>query len=673
MLDPIKQNNYVKFITNLITCLRQISIYPPKHPIVVNSIKAVYSSVNLIFIDQKALSIFLSPDNKMTFDGEIIGDKSTSTFEDFSPYFKKLDIEGLIFNPGITEEEIGQFISLLISDPETVKKAGDINQLFSQKGIQHILAKQFSYLKVEKGKEGVVVEDKLGLIEKLKATIHDFASGKLQKHEDVQTLQKEIFNLLKQEFKETQKLSAPLKTLFKKFLQNYQDKDELLAKLREALLEYGCPQEDVEKLVAKISEEFERPAPVRKRPVPEKEFQVLQKENEKLKSSLDSLQQAVGEKIALVEKLEKENKRTKDEKQRVDNIIHNLAEGMVVVDSQGKIILVNPAAEVLLGITKDDIGKPIREVVKDEHLLTLTKTIPADKDAAVEKDIELISADETTKKILRTSQAVVEDPNGNTIGMVTMLNDITKQRELEKMKENFLSGISHELRTPLVAIEKSVSLILSKATGELSEPQSQFLSIAERNLKRLTLLINDLLDLSKLEANRMELKREQTSLDNIITDAIESLTNLANTKSIKFEKNLQENLPSVSADPNKLIQVLNNLMGNAIKFTPKEGKITLEASLAEEGFVRVCVKDTGPGIPNKEDLVKIFDKFYQTKEKPSTDIKGTGIGLPIVRELVTLHGGRVWAESEPGQGARFIFTLPIKPPQPAQESAETEK
>jgi len=140
MLDPIKQNNYVKFITNLITCLRQISIYPPKHPIVVNSIKAVYSSVNLIFIDQKALSIFLSPDNKMTFDGEIIGDKSTSTFEDFSPYFKKLDIEGLIFNPGITEEEIGQFISLLISDPETVKKAGDINQLFSQKGIQHILA-----------------------------------------------------------------------------------------------------------------------------------------------------------------------------------------------------------------------------------------------------------------------------------------------------------------------------------------------------------------------------------------------------------------------------------------------------------------------------------------------------------------------------------------------------
>ena len=112
MLDPTKQNNYIKFITNLITCLRQISIYPAKHPIVVNSIKAVYSSVNLIFIDQKVLNIALSPDNKMTFDGEIIADKSASSIQDFFPYFKKLDIEGLIFNPGITEEEIERFISI---------------------------------------------------------------------------------------------------------------------------------------------------------------------------------------------------------------------------------------------------------------------------------------------------------------------------------------------------------------------------------------------------------------------------------------------------------------------------------------------------------------------------------------------------------------------------------
>jgi signal transduction histidine kinase len=240
-----------------------------------------------------------------------------------------------------------------------------------------------------------------------------------------------------------------------------------------------------------------------------------------------------------------------------------------------------------------------------------------------------------------------------------MLNYITKQRELEKLKQDFLANVSHELRTPLVAMEKSISLILSKAAGEVSSDQEQFLTITERNLKRLSLLINDLLDLSKLEAGKMQLKREIMPIEKVINEAVEGFTTWANTKSVNLEKKVSSGLPEVNCDPNRLIQVLNNLIGNAIKFTPHNGKITVEAGLKQSGQeIEISVQDTGIGI-TPENLSKIFDKFYQVGERNPTDISGTGIGLAIAKEIIQLHGGKIWAESEHGQGAKFSFTLPL--------------
>jgi signal transduction histidine kinase len=321
--------------------------------------------------------------------------------------------------------------------------------------------------------------------------------------------------------------------------------------------------------------------------------------------------------------------------------------------------MANPTAESLLGITKQDIGKPIKEVVKNEHLLSLVKNIPQDPEGVIEKDIELVSAVEATKKVLRTSSAVVADPDGNTVGMVTTLNDITKQKELDNLKSTFVANVSHELRTPLVSMDKSISLILSKTAGEINKDQEQFLSIAQRNLKRLGLLINDLLDLSKLEAGKLQLKRELSGIKKVIEESVEGLNTWAATKGITLEKAVQEGLPELNIDPNRLIQVLNNLIGNAIKFTPKEGKVTIEAKLGENNReIQVSVIDTGIGIP-KENLPKIFSKFYQIGERSASDIGGTGIGLSIAKEIVELHGGRIWVESEHGHGAQFKFVLPV--------------
>jgi PAS domain S-box-containing protein len=362
----------------------------------------------------------------------------------------------------------------------------------------------------------------------------------------------------------------------------------------------------------------------------------------------------IGEKAQNEEIAWRKYKKVLADKKETEAVIRSIAEGLVVVDAAGKVIMMNPAAERLLGVSKrDKVGKHVLENLKEEHLISLARGQEGQED----KEIELTSQKDDTKKVLRASSAVIEDENGQTVGMVSVLSDITKQKELDRMKSNFVANVSHELRTPIVAIEKSISLILGKSAGEVSETQEQFLSIAERNLKRLSVLINDLLDLSKLEAGKLALKRQPTSIEKVINESTETLNNWARTKSIKIEKNIKEGLPEVNVDPDRIIQVLNNLIGNAIKFTPNNGNITVEVN-SRKGEIEVGVQDTGIGIA-KENLAKVFDKFYQTGERVSTDISGTGIGLSIAKEIVELHGGRIWAESEKGAGAKFIFTIPI--------------
>jgi PAS domain S-box-containing protein len=352
----------------------------------------------------------------------------------------------------------------------------------------------------------------------------------------------------------------------------------------------------------------------------------------------------------------KKYKKVLSEKRDTETVIRNIAEGLVVVNAKGRVIMMNPAAEKLLGVSKKEIvGKPISDNLKEEQLISLVK----DSQENEEREIEVISQKDETKKILRASSAVIENENGQTVGMVSVLSDITKQKELDRLKSNFISSISHELRTPLVAMEKSISLILNRAAGPLSKTQEEFLSISERNLKRLSRLIDDLLDLSKLEAGKMELRLKPSLIEKIINESVEGLDTWSKTKSINIERKIQEGIPEVSVDSDKIIQVLNNLIGNAIKFTHQNGNISIEAVLKRESReVEVSVADTGIGIP-QEALGKIFDKFYQVGERVATDISGTGIGLSIVKEIVELHGGKIWAESEKGQGAKFTFTLPL--------------
>jgi len=361
----------------------------------------------------------------------------------------------------------------------------------------------------------------------------------------------------------------------------------------------------------------------------------------------------VEEKSKAAANAQKNFKKTLNEKKQTEAIVRSVAAGVVVVNNKGEVLLMNPAAEKLLDTSKEEkVGRPLTEGASEEQLFSVAKTTSLDGETDIEVD-----SDEDTKKILRSSSAVIEDENGQTVGMVTVLNDVTKQKELDQMKSQFLSNVTHELRNPIGAIKQSIAVILEGTTGSLTGPQRKFLSNAKRNLDRLSALVDDILDLSKLEAQKMEIKPVPTAIVTVVDEVCETLSAWVKNKEISLVKNIQEGLPDINMDPDRIIQVLINIISNAIKFTPKDGTITISAKLSDSGDrMEISVADTGAGIP-EEDLLKIFGKFQQAKNQAAGEKSGTGLGLAIAQELVQLHGGAISVDSTEGEGTTFTFTL----------------
>src|SRR5581483_7110167 len=229
-------------------------------------------------------------------------------------------------------------------------------------------------------------------------------------------------------------------------------------------------------------------------------------------------------------------------------------------------------------------------------------------------------------------------------------------KDLDNMKSDFFSMMSHELRTPLTSIKEGIGLLLEGVGGTVTDKQRRLLTILAEESQRLISLVNSLLDLSKMEAGMMTYHLQPASLSSVIDRAVTELGPLAEAKRIKIEARIREPIPLVKMDPDRILQALRNLVGNAVKFTPDGGRVTLQAA-QKNGSVEVAVSDTGPGIA-ADDLPMIFDKYRQGSSKSAYMLRGTGLGLAIVKHIITSHGGQVWVESEAGQGSSFIFVLP---------------
>ncbi len=352
---------------------------------------------------------------------------------------------------------------------------------------------------------------------------------------------------------------------------------------------------------------------------------------------------------------------TLDDKTKVETILSALRDGLLLTDTRGRLVEANPVAARMLGLETDPDGTRLQEVlatvVEDCDLghLTLNEAVEAALDGRTVFGEMVLSGE--THMTVQAHFIPLRDQLSNVSGVVLVLHDITELKRVDEMKSNFVTNVSHELRTTLTSISGFVSLLLAGRAGALSANQEKYLDVVKQQASNLTRMIEDLLDLSRLQASRSRAGAQRSELVDLAELAARQLAEAANDGSIDVRLNISEDLPPVDADPARLSQVLINIMENAIKFTPPGGLVEVGAML-NGSFVQVKVSDTGAGISHSA-LPHIFDRFFQAHGGDSADQGGFGLGLAISREIIELHGGRIWCESDPGRGSTFYFTVPI--------------
>ncbi len=368
-----------------------------------------------------------------------------------------------------------------------------------------------------------------------------------------------------------------------------------------------------------------------------------------------------------VEELSKEQK-------KLMAIVENLGEGLIVVDKNNRVLYTNPVAETLfnLGVTQDyenfvAFDMTMGEVSWQKYSPQQTTPDTISFQLKVLSEINhqthhTVIAQINQAQVLRIVSSEFADDKQVTVGKVYLFNDITHEHEIDKMKSEFVALVSHELRTPLTSIIGFISLILDGKTGTINEKQRESLGRALRQSKRLATLINELLDVSRIEAGRIEMKQERVSLRNIAEERLEELRPQADKKAIQLCIDIEPNLPVINGDADRIGQVFINLIGNAIKFTPANGKVTVRISRTPNTTrtLHVEVIDTGTGIP-PEEREKVFDKFHQLGSVQTRQQGGTGLGLGIAAAIVEAHGGELWVDTgEDGLGCNFQFMIPLE-------------
>lgn len=343
-------------------------------------------------------------------------------------------------------------------------------------------------------------------------------------------------------------------------------------------------------------------------------------------------------------------------------ILTSIADGVIVNDTKGQIILANPAAGHILNMPAEQL------IGRDYHDLFATFDAQGEEEAIAAMEVLLASeipeATKTFKSNLETRSRVIHallspvlTPRNEFLGVVTILRDITKEVEADRAKSEFVSTVSHELRTPMTAIKGYTDLLYGGAAGPINAEQQRFLSTIKTNTDRLTALINDLLDISRMETGRVRFEPRPLQIGEVIADVVNVLAGQAEGKQQHLSYDIAAGLPDIMGDRDRLNQVLTNLIGNAIRYTPEGGEIVVRAYLVEKA-VRVDVQDTGIGIA-PEDLGHIFERFYRADHPLVQESRGTGLGLYIVKMFIEMHGGRIWVESELGKGSTFTFILPV--------------
>lgn len=342
-----------------------------------------------------------------------------------------------------------------------------------------------------------------------------------------------------------------------------------------------------------------------------------------------------------------------EDQRRTEAMLYSINDGVIAVNNEARVILVNSAAEKILNLPPFPYIN-LRHVKEVIHIDTLANLFLKSLNAGAEmaEEIRLPAPD---RRVLEVETSLIEVEPENRLGIIAVIRDVTTLRELEQAKSDFVSTVSHELRTPLTSIKAYTATLRRRDVSFDEDTRQQFLQVIEEETDRLTRLISDLLDMSRIDSGRMELKKREFDLLRLAEIVVEKLRSQTSNHVIKMRAP-RESI-TVHADPDKIEQVFVNLVDNAVKYSPQGGDITISLEV-QRHLIKCSVSDQGVGIP-VEHIPHIFEKFHRVDNRATREVYGTGLGLYLSKSIVEAHGGSIWVESEFGRGSTFHFTLPL--------------
>ncbi len=345
------------------------------------------------------------------------------------------------------------------------------------------------------------------------------------------------------------------------------------------------------------------------------------------------------------------------EKSKGEAILSSIEDGLLVFDTELRATGINPAARRMLALEFSECsGLPCSDILPAPNVCDLIrKTVENGFQPSVPEEQRIMTMPSGgRRRHYLFSITAIRSKDRHLSGVVLLLKDVTRLKEVEQLKSDFVMAASHELRTPLTSMGMSIDLLLEHAAPKLGDADRELLQAAHEEVHRMKALVNDLLDLSKIEAGRIDLEFESVQVQTLLDYVRTIFGNQVEQKHVELTWKLPEDLSNIRADSNKITWVLTNLISNALRYVPDGGHIQVAAKRIGP-YIHLSVRDDGPGIP-QEYQAKIFQKFVQVKGR---EVGGTGLGLAICKEIVRAHGGTIWAESESGQGSTFTFTVPV--------------
>lgn len=390
----------------------------------------------------------------------------------------------------------------------------------------------------------------------------------------------------------------------------------------------------------------------------------LKSMNKKMSKKIQEAEKSEMSMLKAFYDLKKERKRTEEEKDKTEAIISNFIDPILVMDERNRLSLVNPAAKSIFSLRDEELGQEISaddnysmnnfvDIIKTDYVVKKSKNI-RDEETFEEEVYIKYAGQEVIYKVIT---AAVVGKNNENYGIMKIFYNLTREKMIDKLKSEFISIAAHQLRTPLSAIKWAIKIVLDEDEGKLNDSQKQMLSKGYTSNERIIKLVNDMLNVSRIEEGRFGYSFSKDHIEDALEEVLGTIENKAKTKEITINVEKPESTPALMMDKTKIVLVLQNLIENAVKYTPDHGRIDVRIR-EENKYLHISIKDNGVGIP-EVDQEKLFSKFFRAENVVRMQTEGSGLGLFMVKNIINKHGGDISFNSEEGVGTEFIITVPI--------------